>query len=393
MGKLTDSVDDVLNTAVTDGVVPGAVAVITGSEGLRCESVAGRVRIDKDAPVRADTIFRTASMTKALTSVGALQLIERGRLSLTDEVASIVPGYGELAVLEGYDGDRPRLRPAARQATILDLLRHTSGHGYWFSNVDLLRYLEMTGTPDPFTGRRGMFSAPLVADPGTRWEYGISTDWLGQVIEAITDQPLDSYLAEHVFGPLGMTDTTFFPNTDQRSRLMPIHDRTAAGGLSVSEIDLPVEPEFAAGGHGAYSTARDYARFMTALLRDGELDGERLLRAETVELAFTDHLDGMALPDKTSTAVPALTNDMGILPFRQGFGLAFQVVHEDIPGMRQAGTGFWAGLFNSYYWIDRRAGIAGALFTQVLPFFDAAVQRVLAEVELAAYAEDAPGRA
>jgi methyl acetate hydrolase len=381
--KLAETVDDVLNAAVADGALPGAVAVVVDRDGLRYEGAAGRLRSNAATPVGTGALFRIASMTKAFTSVAALQLIERGRLSLTDEVASIVPAFSELEVLEGFDGGTPRLR---------ELLTHTSGLGYWFCNADVLRYLEVTGTPDPLTGRRAMLQVPLVADPGTRWEYGISTDWLGQVVEAVVNQRLDGYLADHLFGPLGMTETTFFPTADQQARLMPIHERMADGGLTLSAVDLPVAPEIAAGGHGAYSTARDYARFMTAMLRDGELMGERVLRAETVELAFADHLGGIVLPSMTRTAVPQLSNDMGALPFRQGFGLGFQLLHEDIPGMRRAGSGYWAGLFNSYFWIDRRAGVAGALFTQVLPFFDDAVLGALTNVEQAVYA-DAAARA
>jgi CubicO group peptidase (beta-lactamase class C family) len=290
-------------------------------------------------------------------------------------------------VLEGFDGDEPRLRPPTCQATIRNLLTHTSGLAYWFANADVRRYHELTGIPYPTTCERAVFEMPLIADPGTRWEYGISTDWLGQVVEAASGEDLAAYCRDHVFLPLGMGETTFSPTEGQRARMMPIHSRTPDGGLVPTPLEWPAEPEFWSGGAGAFTTGADYLRFMRALLRGGELDGERVLRPETVDLAFTDHLDGIELPALIESAVPELCNDIPSWPVAQGFGLGFHLVLEDMPGMRRAGTGDWAGLFNCYYWIDRKTGIAGALLTQVLPFFDARIVETSLGFEQAAYAE------
>jgi methyl acetate hydrolase len=334
----------------------------------------------------ATAMFAIASMTKAITSVAALQLIEQGALELEQPVADALPAFGELSVLKGFDGDTPRLRPPARRATIRNLLTHTSGVAYWFGNADVLRYLQVTGTPDGISGRLAMLDVPLVADPDTRWEYGTSTDWLGQVVEAVSGRDLATYCEERIFGPLGMSDATFRPTDEQRARLMAIHDRTPDGDLVVSPLELP-EPEFASGGGGAYATAGDYLRFIRALLCGGELDGERVLRPETVELMFSDHLQGVALPEVMHSVIPELSNDVPSFPVAQGFGLGLHLVLEDIPGMRRSGTGDWAGLFNCYYWIDRASGVAGALFTQILPFFDAPVVETSAGFELGVYAE------
>ena len=207
------------------------------------------------------------------------------------------------------------------------------------------------------------------------------------MIEAVSGQDLASYCAENIFAPLGMADTTFQPTDEQRARSMALHARTPEGSLRPAPIELPAEPEFWSGGGGASGTGADYLRLMRALLRGGELDGERILSADTVELAFTDHLDGLELPEVMRSAVPELTNDVPSMPVAQGFGLGFHLVLEDIPGMRRSGTGDWAGLFNCYYWIDRAAGIAGAVLTQVLPFFDERiVERALA-FEAAIYAQ------
>jgi methyl acetate hydrolase len=383
----TSDVQELVEGAVADQAVPGAVVAATGPDGSAQEALAGRLRVDGEGQVSSNTMFRLMSMTKAFASVAALQLIEQGRLELEQEVATVLPAYGELQVLDGFDGDQPRLRAPARPATIRQLLTHTAGHGYGFSNRELLRYQRLTGAPDVLSGQRAGLELPLIADPGTAWNYGINTDWLGQVVEAISGQDLAMYLQEHVFAPLGMSDTTFAPSDEQRSRLMAIHSRVADGRLIVADLDAPVrEPEFWPAGHGAYGTARDYARFMAALLGDGELDGNRILEPGSVELAFGDHLGGIGLPAVIESAMPELSNDIPSLPFSQGWGLGFHLFTEDLPGMRRAGSGDWAGLCNCYYWIDHRSGIAVAFLTQVLPFFDERIVGVLQAIEEATYA-------
>jgi CubicO group peptidase (beta-lactamase class C family) len=228
---------------------------------------------------------------------------------------------------------------------------------------------------------------PLARDPGTQWEYGVNTDWLGLVVEAVSGQTLDVYLAEHVYGPLSMSDTTFSPSDEQRARLMPIMSRTADGGLAPTELDLAADWEWAAAGHGSYGTIGDYERFIRAMLRGGELDGARILDQSTVELAFTDHLHGVPLPDGMKSAEPSLANDVPALPVPQGWGLGFRLMSVDLPDLRSAGTGDWAGIFNCYYWIDRAAGIGAVLMTQVLPFYDARIVETLLGFEAATYAQ------
>ncbi len=372
------AIDGLLQEAVEGQVVPGVVAVVGDRDGTLYEGAFG---------ARPDTMIWIASMTKALVTVAALQLVERGELALEQPVEQILPSFGALQVLEGFDGDTPRLRPPVRQATIRQLITHTAGLGYSFLNVDLLRFHEVTGVPDMFSGKRtALTDVPLAGDPGVRWEYGTNIDWLGQVIEAIAGTDLASHCRQHIFEPLGMKDATFTPNEEQLSRGMAIHSRTPDGGLVESSVEVPAEPEFFSGGAGASATAGDYVRFMRAMLRDGELDGERVLRPETVGLAFTDHLDGIPLPEVMTSAIPELSNDVPSLPVAQGFGLGFHLVFEDLPEMRRAGTGDWAGLANCYYWIDRKTGIAAAFLTQVLPFFDARIIETLGQFEASVYA-------
>jgi CubicO group peptidase (beta-lactamase class C family) len=265
-------------------------------------------------------------------------------------------------------------------------MTHISGHGYWFSNAALARYRQVTGLADITIGQLAALSAPLIADPGMRWEYGISTDWLGQVIEAVSGQDLGTYMAVHVLGPLKMLDTSFAPSDGQRVRLMALHDRTAAQGLAPSQLVPPVAPEFHAGGQGLYATASDYARFMRAILRGGELDGARVLSADSIELASSDQLNGLALPEFIGTQAPSLMNDVTALPLAQSWGLGFQLLLEGAPGLRRPGSGFWQGLFNTYFWIDRDEGLAAAIMTQLLPFFDAAVLETVTAFESVLYA-------
>ena len=387
MSAALTGMEGMLDAAAEAGDVPGAIATVVDADGVLFEGAGGRVRADEDTAATTETMIWIASMTKAMATVGVLQLVEQGRLSLDDGVASLAPEFGELEVLEGFDGDEPRLRPAASGATVRNLLTHTAGLGYSFSDPNLKRWYEVTGSPEPLECTRGYLSAPLMADPGTAWEYGTNVDWAGVVLENVTGTTLAAYLAENLFEPLGMADTTFRLSDAQRARLMPIHARLPDGGLEVSDLALPPEPEMACAGHGGYSTAGDYGRFLRALLRGGELDGERILREETVDLALSAQLGAIQLPDVTPTADPEISNDIVALPVKRDWGLGFELVLEDLPGMRRAGTGAWAGLANCYYWLDRAGGRAGVFLTQVLPFFDERIINRCMELETAAYAD------
>jgi methyl acetate hydrolase len=373
------AIDQLLEDAVGAGTYSGVSAIVVDRDGVLHHATAGSAR--------ADTMFRNASMTKAPATVGALQLVEQGRLDLDATVESILPEFGELQVLDGFDGDVPLLRAPKTKATVRQLATHTSGCGYFFTNQELFRYAELTGLPSVISGLKASLMSPLARDPGTRWEYGISTDWLGLVVEAVAGQTLDAYLAQNLYQPLGMSDTTFAPSAEQRARLMDLEIRMPDGSLGALDLDLPDDPEWASAGGGSYGTIGDYGRFIRAMLRDGELDGEHVLEDATMQMAFTDQLNGVPLPEIMRSADPVLTNDVPTLPVPQGWGLGFHLMGIDIPGMRSAGTGDWAGLFNCFYWIDRNAGVGGAIMTQVLPFFDLPIIQALLGFEAAVYAQ------
>jgi methyl acetate hydrolase len=374
-----ERIDDLLNGVTADGSLHGIAATVVGRDGVLYEGAAG------DAG--PNTMFRNASMTKAVATTAALQLVEQGRVDLDATVASIVPEFGELQVLDGFEGDEPMLRAPKTQATVRQLMNHTAGCGYHFLNEKLLKYCMAKGFPTPLEGTKRSISAPLVHDPGTVWEYGVSTDWVGVVVEAVSGQTLGDYLAEHIYGPLGMTDSTFAPSDEQRGRLLPVLSRAPDGSLVATELDLSAEPEWDAGGHGSYGTIADYGRFVRAWVNGGELDGARILEDETVELALRDHLNGAPLPTKLEPTIPELANAVELLDVPQGWGLGFHLYLVDLPGMRSAGSGDWSGLFNSFYWIDRKAGVGAVIATQLLPFFDDKMVETILAFEAAVYAE------
>ncbi|MDT7837201.1 serine hydrolase domain-containing protein [Aquabacterium sp. OR-4] len=363
----------VLDGAVRKGAVHGVAALVVGRDGPLFHHAAG------EADER--TLFRNASMTKAVATTAALQLVEQGRLSLDATVESILPEFGRLPVLEGFDGDTPRLRPQASPATVRQLMTHTAGLGYFFTNQALLRYLALTGEPSPLSGDKRSLSVPLVHQPGTAWEYGVNTDWLGLIVEKLSGQSLGACLQQQVYGPLGMADSGFAPDAAQRERLLRVMQRQADGRLAPSVHELPAAPEWDAAGHGSYGTIHDYGRFVQAWLNDGA----GLLAPATAQMALANHLGRIALPALITSAVPELSNDVPSLPVPQGWGLGFHLTLTDLPGMRSSGTADWAGVFNSYYWIDRTRGVGGILMTQVLPFFDMPVVETLMGFELAVY--------
>jgi CubicO group peptidase (beta-lactamase class C family) len=362
-----------LDGAVSKGALHGVAAVVVDRNGQLFHHAAGEAR--------EGTLFRNASMTKAVATTAALQLVEQGRLSLDATVESILPEFGELSVLDGFDGDKPRLRPPASKATVRQLMTHSAGLGYFFLNEKLFRYHALTGEPNPLSGLKRSLSAPLVNDPGTAWEYGVNTDWLGLVVEKLSGQTLGSYLRQFVYGPLGMKDSTFAPGAEQRERLLRVMQRQDDGTLAPSQLDLPPTSEWDAAGHGSYGTVEDYGRFVQAWLNDGA----GILKPATVEMALQNHLGEIQLPTLLKSTMPELSNDVPSLPVPQSWGLGFHLTLADLPGMRSNGTGDWAGVFNTYYWIDRSKGIGGVLMTQVLPFFDMPVVETLIGFEMAVY--------
>jgi CubicO group peptidase (beta-lactamase class C family) len=353
--------------------------------GVMYEGAAGPRAAGTDDPVTPDTMLRLASMTKMVTTVAALQQVERGTLDLDAPVDSYRPEFADVAVLDGFDGDTPRLRRPATRATVRHLVTHTTGLGYWFLNADLARWEQVTGTPNLMSGSNAIFSAPMVADPGTRFEYGINIDWLGKVIEETAGVSLDKYLGENILGPLGMDRTSFVMTPQQRADCVPVHVRGGDGSWVATELDFAAQPEYWAGGHGLYSTPRDYLSFQRMLLGGGELAGERILARSTVDDAFRNQIGDLDFPAAIPTADPPVTCEVNLGPgYKWGLGLLRNT--EALPGMRAAGSGGWAGLFNTHFWVDPTSRLTGAIYTQTLPFADARAFQLYLDFEVALYA-------
>jgi CubicO group peptidase (beta-lactamase class C family) len=383
--RTTTSIDEVLRRAVERGDVPGVVAMAANDGGPIYEGAAGVREAGMDVPITPDTMMRIASMTKMVTTVAALRLVEQGKLDLDAPVETYRPEFADLQVLEGFDGDTPRLRAPASKATVRHLMSHTSGLAYWFWNKDIDRYEQLTGVPNVLPGSDEAFKAPLVGDPGTLYEYGINTDWLGRVVEAIAGQSLADEVEEHITGPLGMTSTTRRMSADQRERSTPIHVRGEDGAWMATDIDWAQEPDFWGGGHFLYSTPRDYLRFQRMLLGGGSLEGVRILESSTVEEAFRNQIGELSFPAHIDTAHPELSADADLGPGLK-FGLGLLLNEQRQPGMRAAGSGAWAGLFNTHFWVDPTTRVTGSIFSQTLPFIEPPVLQMYVDFEQALYA-------
>ncbi|WP_214369214.1 serine hydrolase domain-containing protein [Pseudonocardia sp. H11422] len=382
---MNSTIDQVLQNAVDSGAVPNAVAVAADRNGVIYEGAAGPRVVGGSDPVTADSHFRIMSMTKMVATAAALQQMETGTLDLDAPIDTYCPEFADVQVLEGFDGDTPKLRPPASRATVKQLITHTTGLGYWFWNENLVRWEAATGTPNVLSGSNVIFTAPLVADPGTQFIYGINTDWLGKVVEAAGGTTLDVAIKEGITGPLGMDQTAFLMNSEQRANSVPVHLKGEDGTWAPSEIDLNQDPEYFAGGHGLHSTPRDYLKFQRALLGGGTLDGTQILQHSTVDAAFTNQIGDLDFPAEIPTADPASTHAFNAGPgYKWGYGLLLNT--QDVPGMRKAGSGAWAGLCNTHFWVDPTTGVTGAIYTQFLPFVPQEALDVYADFERALYA-------
>lgn len=380
-------VDQVLGRAVDAGEVAGVVALAADDSGVIYEGAFGRRAIGGDAAMTADTVFWIASMTKAVTSVAAMQLVEQGKLDLDAPLGEWLPELASPLVLDGFDAQgAPRLRPARRPITLRHLLSHTAGFTYDIWNADMGRYMQHSGTPSLLTCENAALATPLVFDPGDRWEYGINIDWAGKAVERASGLSLDDYLRARIFTPLGMADTGFVLKPSQRERLAGMHVRDAGGVLTATPFEMPQEPEFFMGGGGLYSTGRDYLTFLQMLLHEGRFNGARILMPETVAEMARNQIGDLAA-GVLKTANPDSSNDLEFYPGTvKKWGLGYMINTEAAPSGRSAGSVAWAGLANTYYWLDPTARLAGVILTQILPFADPTVLRIFEQFEGAIYA-------
>jgi methyl acetate hydrolase len=382
----TRAIDDVLRQAIDAGEVPGVVAVAATDEGVVYQGAFGVRELMRDAAITPDTVGYIASMTKALTAAAAMQLVERGKLTLDGPAADVTPELSRTRVLEGFDqAGKPRLHAPKRPITLRHLLTHTSGFGYEIWDADIIRYQQVTGTPSIFTSENAALAAPLVCDPGERWVYGISIDWAGKMVEAASGQKLGTFLEENLFGPLGMTSTSFLLSTSQRSRLASLHTRHADGSLSPFPFEFNQQPEFQQGGGGLYGSMQDYLRFTQMMLHGGAFGGRRVLQPETVRTMSQNQMGDIDVVE-LKTAMPDYSNDADFYPgMKQKWGLSFLINTERTREGRSPGSLAWAGLSNCYFWIDQTKNVTGAFMTQIFPFFDRRAVDLFRRFEAAVY--------
>ncbi len=370
----------ILDAAVAARHAPGFSAAIIARGGDRAAASAGRRGADDATEVTDDTLFWIASCTKAITSVAALQLVERGLLDLDAPVGDRLPALASPRVLTGFDADgAPVTRPATAPITLRRLLTHTSGLAYDFASGDLAKYLAATGETLMSASEPDI---PLMFDPGQAWLYGIGIDWAGKLVESVTGQGLDAYFTENIFTPLGMTETTFFPNAEQQSRRASVSQKRDDGSFVAIPFGMPGEPHFMMGGGGLYSTAGDYLRFLAAIAGGGA----PLLRPDTFALMMSNQIGDLDAGVLESVQ-PMLSHTFEPLPeVTRRWGLAGLLNLDPVEGRRATGSLAWAGLANAYYWADPETGAAGVVLAQIFPFGDPGVLATFEAVERAAYA-------
>ncbi len=362
-------IDALLTQAVTRGDVPGVVAVAATERELLYEGAFGRRGLDRPEPMTIDSVFWIASMTKAVTSAAAMQLVEQGKLSLDEPIASLLPQLAAPRILEGFDENgAPRFRVAKTPITLRQLLTHTAGFAYDMWNADIARYCRDKAIPPVRSCEKKALTAPLASEPDSQWEYSIGIDFVGLAVEAASGKRLDAYFREHIFAPLRMNDTGFKISPRMRERLVGMHARQADGSLQPIAFELPQEPEFHMGGGGLYSTAHDYMRFIHMILNKGELDGARVLKPETIALMAQNHIGDLNVR-RLPAAIPQVTNDIDLFPDQdKKWGLGFMINTERTAEGRSAGSLAWAGLANTYFWIDPMRNVGGVILTQLFPF-------------------------
>lgn len=368
-------IDSHFRRYVDDGRLPGWTIAVTRRGRVAHLAHYGLADLEADRAVADDTVWRIYSMTKPITSVATMMLYERGALELTDPVARYIPAFADMRVYRGGAAANPGTVPATEPVRVWHLLSHTSGLTYGFHHAHPVDEMYRAkgfefGAPrgmDLESACEAFAQFPLVFEPGTEWNYSVATDVLGRVVEVASGRRFDTFLAEEILAPLGMTDTAFSVGEADLDRLAALYVRNPAGGLRRYDTmgDAATRPPtYLSGGGGLVSTAADYHRFTQMLARGGELDGVRLLSPRTVAYMATNHLPGGKDLDTVGRPIFAESSYAGV-----GFGLGFSVVLDPAAGkaVTSAGEFAWGGLASTAFWVDPVEEITAMFFTQLLP--------------------------
>jgi methyl acetate hydrolase len=359
-----DRIDRVLTAAVNRGDVPGVVAIAATRTGVVYQGAFGKARIADNRPMNIDALFRIASMTKPVTAVAAMQLIEKGKMALDDPASKYLPELAGLSVFESFDSKTREysVRPATKAVTVRHLFAHSSGLAYGFTSPTIRDFKPRDGEQ--------YAAGPLLFEPGEGWHYGTSTDWLGRLVENLSGENLDEYFRTHIFQPLGMKDTFFNVPDDKQARLVTTHQRQSDGGLVEQPWQAPRSVTRFNGGSGLSSTAGDYIMFLQALLNGGALNGTRILSKASVASMGENQIGSIGVGAMKS-AIPNLSRDFTfIADGRDKWGLGFLITVDHVPGKRASGSLSWGGGNNTYFWLDPVNGVAGVIMMQFSPFSD-----------------------
>ncbi len=364
-------IDQLLRQKSDAKEIPGVVAMAANSTEVIYQGAYGKRDLSKDDAMTTDSVFWIASMSKALTAAGAMQLVEQGKLSLDAPIGKVLPDLAAPQVLEGFDAKgEPKLRPAKNPITLRHLMTHTAGFCYDLWNGEMVKYLEKTGLP-------GITSCKNDA---------LNIDFVGKAVEAVSGKRLDAYLRDHLFTPLGMNDTGFRIGESQRKRLVAMHQRGEDGSLAPIPFELEQDPEFHMGGGGLYGTAGDYIKFAQMILNKGRGNGNQVLKPETVAMMGQNHIGELNITRMTS-AVAWATNDVDLYPgMEKKWGLSFLINTAKTAEGRSPGSLAWAGLANTYFWIDPSRDVTGVILMQLLPFVDKKCLEAFAGFERGVYA-------
>jgi methyl acetate hydrolase len=364
--------DTLLRTAVEQKRVPHVVAMVATAQAVTYEHAVG---------IAPDAIFAIASMTKPVTSVAVMQLVEAGKVKLDEPAATYVPEIASVQVL-----DAGALRPPKTLPTVRHLLTHTAGFGYEFMNRDLFDLVGKGSVPSAMAGGDGFLKAPMIFDPGSRWEYGISIDWLGRLVERVSGESLEAYFRQHIFDPLGMPDSFFVVPPDKQPRMAKMYQRTKDGSLA-EPPPRPTPPvTFFSGGGGLFSTARDYLTLTQALMAGGQLGQRRILNAESVAMMGQNQIGDLTIRPFQSLIPDLATDGAALAGNLDKFGFGFALNTKPSEAGRGANTLAWAGIFNTFFWIDREKQVCAVLMTQMLPGLDPGPRALLEEFDRAVYA-------
>ena len=365
--------DDVLGNGIKEFSIPGAVALVTNADRNIYLNAFGMLDTEGKKPMTSDAIFRIASMTKPITSIGVMQLLENGEIGLDDSISEHLVELPEFEVFDKFDFDTGTYttRPAQNEVTIRHLLTHTSGIAYNFNSLELTRAGKSLGNP--------MY--PLQHEPGDRWTYGASTRLLGDLIIEKTGQGLFEFFKESLLRPLDMNETFFEVPDEDSDRVVTIHQRMNKAFAEIQNPKKITAPEY--GDGGLNSTASDYAKFLRMLLNNGTSDnGELVLRPDTIKMLASNHIGGLRT-ELQPMARPTFAREFPV-PESRGidyWGLGFQIAGADSALGRSKGSLSWAGIFNTKFWIDREKNIAAILLMQYLPFEDQAHLEMLNRFE------------